>query len=259
MPELNQDVMKAPSQIEKEIGQLQRRREALAADVTGAQRELEKARQGLISGQADVSQVTSAQAAFTTLNEVQAGLEARLTELRGRLAEAQASAGREERIGLLLHHAREADEARRDYQAAQLEMNEELTRLAARMNEAHGRWEAAQNSWYAEAKPLAEGVSVFAFMRRDQTRDIREMEAEADALISELEGRGGNLDAVLAEYGTRQRSLAITRRRPPVEVEPFGGMMPTILTVAAKHASQQARQDADAGEQRGVMVAGSAF
>jgi len=246
-------VMRTPSQIEKEIGQLQRRREALAADVAGAKRELEKERQGLISGQANVSQVTSAQAAFTTLNEVQAGLDARLTELRGELAEAQSAAEREARIGLLLQHAREADEARRDYEAARIELNEQLTRLAARMNAARGRWQAAQTSWYGEAKEIAEGVSTFAFVRRDQTRDVRELDAEADALVAELEARGADLDAVLAHGVTQQGFLAITRCHPLVKVEPFGEVMHTILTVAASH---QARQDAGASEPRGIQVSG---
>ena len=64
---------------------------------------------------------------------------------------------------------------------------------------------------------------------------------------------------MLAHGVTWQRFLAITRWLPPIKVEPFGEVMETILTVAAKHASHQSRQDADAGEQRGVMVAGHAL
>jgi chromosome segregation ATPase len=77
--------------IEREIADLQKRREALAFDAATAQRDLEDARKGLVSGKAKAPQVTSAQSTFTALNEALSSVDAQLEELRAQLAQAHAA------------------------------------------------------------------------------------------------------------------------------------------------------------------------
>ena len=77
--------MKESTGIEKEISTLHKRREALAVDVRSASRDLEAAREGLVTGPADVAHVTGAQSTFTALDEALAGVDARLTRLRERM------------------------------------------------------------------------------------------------------------------------------------------------------------------------------
>ncbi len=206
------------------LNDLHARRDALATQADDARATLADAHNKLLlaSDKRAVEAATAAQARVAMFLSALSTLDEQIAAHRDELTKAEAAMRREARIDLLLQHASQADAARHDYEAAQLELNETMKRLVARMVEAKRRWRTAQESWLDEAKQLAAGVSLLAVMRRDQIRDQGEMEREAEALISELEGRGADMDAVLAEDVTRQRLLAITRRYPVGNVEPFG-------------------------------------
>ncbi len=213
------------------LNELHARRAALATQADDARATLAEAHDKLLlaSDKRAVEAATAAQARVAMFSEALSTLDEQIAAHRDELTKAEAATRREARINLLLQHAGQADEARHDYEAAQLELNEHLKRLVARMVEAKRRWRTAQESWLDEAKQLAAGVSLHAVMRRDQIRDQGEMEREAEALISELEGRGADMDAVLAEDVTRQRLLAITRRHPVGNVEPFGRAIDNLV------------------------------
>jgi len=217
--------------LQAELNELHARRAALATQADDARATLAEAhnRVLLASDKRAVEAATAAQARVAMFLSALSTLDEQMAAHRDELTKAEAATRREARINLLLHHAGHADAARHDYEAAQLELNEHMKRLVERMVEAKRRWRTAQESWLDEAKQLAAGVSLHAVMRRDQIRDQGEMELEAEALISELEGRGANMAAVLAEDVTRQRLLAITRRHPVENVEPFGGDISNLV------------------------------
>jgi len=98
-------------QIEKQVADLQARRESLASDVSEAGRALDDAREGLISGKAKAPQVTTAQSTHTALAEALAALDARIAGKREQL---QSEREEEERRALAerraeLTHADAAD------------------------------------------------------------------------------------------------------------------------------------------------------
>ena len=71
-----------------ELKALEKRRSELSADVEKAGKELETARERILSGKADVSGVTAAQSTYNALSEALAALDARILERRAQLAEA---------------------------------------------------------------------------------------------------------------------------------------------------------------------------
>jgi chromosome segregation ATPase len=212
------------SEIQNKIDELTHRRERLAGETEQARIAVTEARAALLESDSKrtMETATTAQARLTMLDATLAALDEQIAELGAQLRQAEAYEAREARVDSLMLHAREADGARHDYEAAQVELNEHMTILIARMVDAKKRWRASQMSWISEAKPLAEGVTDFAFMRSD-ARDHRALEAEADALLVELETRGANLDAVLARDVTAQRWLANPRPYPVATPAPFGG------------------------------------
>jgi chromosome segregation ATPase len=211
------------SEIQTKIDELTHRRERLAAETAQAKTVVTEARAALLESDSKrtMETATTAQARLTMLDATLAALDEQIAGLNSQLRQAEAYEAREARIDTLMLHAREADGARHDYEAAQVELNEHMTSLIARMVDAKERWRTAQTSWIREAKPLAEGVTDYAFMRSD-ARDHRELETEADALLVELETRGANLDAVLARDVTAQRWLANPRPYPVATPAPFG-------------------------------------
>ncbi len=241
--------------LQAELHELHQRRAALATQADDARATLAEAHDKLLlaSDKRAVEAATAAQARVAMFTEALSTLDEQIAAHRDELTKAEAATRREARINLLLQHAGQADAARHDYEGAQLELNEHLKRLVARMVEAKRRWRTAQESWLDEAKQLAAGVSLHAVMRRDQIRDEGEMEREAEALIAELEGRGADMDAVLAEDVTWHRLLAITRRYPVGNVEPFGrdidnlvsrGVDPDALLLSRERARAARQQKA---------------
>jgi chromosome segregation ATPase len=122
-----------------ELSALLQRESELSDDVADAKRELETARQRLISGHADASQVTSAQSTFTALDEALASARATISSLREELAEAEnrnAEAAKNKRMAEL-HVERERLQA--EYTATWIEADEAFGKYAARLLDFHRR------------------------------------------------------------------------------------------------------------------------
>ena len=81
--------MKSAKDLTAELKTLEARRATLADDVERARGELDASRDGLVSGKSDVSQVTVAQSTYSALDEALAALDARITDSRAQLAEAE--------------------------------------------------------------------------------------------------------------------------------------------------------------------------
>jgi multidrug efflux pump subunit AcrA (membrane-fusion protein) len=139
-----------------ELKQLERRQAELSADVANAKRELETARQGLISGQADAQQVTSAQSTFHALSEALIMLDARITKRRAEAEEASREA------------ERTADLARAS------EIEKERARLT----------EEIQSLYERGNQELAEIVSA----SMEKMKQFSELGREADAIHFQLHG-----------------------------------------------------------------------
>jgi predicted nucleic acid-binding Zn-ribbon protein len=75
--------------IEREIADLQKRREALAFDAATAQRDLEDARKGLVAGKVKVAEVTATQSTYAALSETLLALDRTIKDTRAQLAEAE--------------------------------------------------------------------------------------------------------------------------------------------------------------------------
>jgi uncharacterized protein YydD (DUF2326 family) len=81
--------MKSAKDLTAELKRLEARRVTLADDVERARGELDARRDGLWSGKSDVSQVTVAQSTYSALDEAVDALDARITDTRAELAEAE--------------------------------------------------------------------------------------------------------------------------------------------------------------------------
>ncbi len=218
------------SEIQTKIDELTHRRARLAAETEQARIAVTESRAALLESDSKqpMDTATTAQARLTMLDATLAALDEQIAEINAQLRHSTATEERETHLDNLMLHAREADDARHDYEAAGVELNELMTRLIARMVDSKKRWRASQSSWIDEALPLAEGVTDYAFMRSD-SRDYRELEAEVAALLIELETRGANLDAVLAQHVTVQRWLANPRPYPIAPLAPFGGDIESLV------------------------------
>jgi len=137
--------MKESTGIEKEISTLHKRREALAVDVRSASRDLEAAREGLVTGPADVAHVTGAQSTFTALDEALAGVDARLTRLRERMEAA-----------LVLEQKQAGNTRLREIQEARARVAEKVRLLRstgdAQLRELASKVLGAMDEWQALGK-----------------------------------------------------------------------------------------------------------
>jgi chromosome segregation ATPase len=172
-------------QIEKQLAELQARRESLASDVSEAGRALDDAREGLISGKAKAPQVTTAQSTYTALAEALAALDARILERGARLEEATREEQRAADIARLGQIKKERDSAMADFQAAIARGNAALIEVVEEMKKSISRWHALG----AEARPLlarAEGLQKADFLRHPAT--TTEIRSEGVAPYGEAVG-----------------------------------------------------------------------
>ena len=155
-------------QIEKQLAELQARRESLASDVSEAGRALDDAREGLISGKAKAPQVTTAQSTYTALAEALAALDARILERGARLEEATREEQRAADLARIGEIMKERDVAMGDFNAAIARGNAALSEVVEEMKESISRWHALGN----EARPLlarAEGLQKADMLRHPAT------------------------------------------------------------------------------------------
>jgi multidrug efflux pump subunit AcrA (membrane-fusion protein) len=201
-------------QIEKQLAELQARRESLASDVSDAGRALDDAREGLISGKAKAPQVTTAQSTYTALAEALAALDARILERRARLEEATREEQRAADLARIGEIRRERDSAMGDFNAAIARGNVALSEVVEEMKESIARWQALGE----EAAPLL--ARVWGLQKADLLRHpatTKEYRSEVVAPYGEAVGVAYQIEArriereylkeMLREQSERRRAL----------------------------------------------------
>jgi chromosome segregation ATPase len=151
-----------------ELKTLEARRSELSSDVQKAGKELETARERILSGKADVSGVTAAQSTYTALSEALAALDARILERRAQLEEATREEQRAADIARIGEIKKERDGAMADLQAAIARGNEALAVVVEDMKKSISRWHALGE----EAAPLlarVEGLQKADLLRHPAT------------------------------------------------------------------------------------------
>jgi chromosome segregation ATPase len=183
--------------LERQITDLQRRREALAADVQSATAALERARQRLVSGAADVAEVTSCQSTTSALTEAVASIDAQLTALSREEAVANAEELRQRNETRAVELSVEKRRLQAEYEQVRIEADEALSLAAARMIELGGAYSAAKR----EHDSIVPGVGGL-LASRDGLRDTP---LRFGVLLAQAVG-------TLANEADRARRKADTRR-----------------------------------------------
>jgi hypothetical protein len=168
-----------------ELKTLEARRSELSSDVQKAGAALERSRAGLVSGRAEVGEVTSSQATYTALAEAVAALDARILERRAQLEEATREEQRAADLARIGEIMKERESALADFQAAIARGNVALSEVVDEMKESISRWHALGD----EARPLlarVEGLQKADFLRHPAT--TTEIRSEAVAPYGEAVG-----------------------------------------------------------------------
>jgi hypothetical protein len=114
-----------------ELKQLDTRRASLASDVESARAALDASREGLVSGNADAQQVTSAQSTFDALSEALIMLDARITKRRAEAEEATREAERTADLARASEIERERARLTDDIQSLYERGNQELAEIVS--------------------------------------------------------------------------------------------------------------------------------
>ncbi|MEJ7713724.1 MAG: hypothetical protein WKF84_28730, partial [Pyrinomonadaceae bacterium] len=233
--------MRKPAEIEKEIGGLQRRREALAVEAANAQRELEGARQNLVAARANVTEVTAAQSTFTALNEAVRDIDSQLEDLREQLAQAQASDAREVWIARLIELAAVGRKNFAEYQAIQSELNVSLLNLAKRLRDGQSAVTQARREFLQTFSELVPHSHMHPHWSHSDPARQQKLKQTAAELLSELRARGADLDVVRSdEFGYPSQIDTSDLQQRLTKTEPFGPVFSTILRTADNYERRNA-------------------
>lgn len=221
---------------------LERRREALATEEQKARLTLEDARRALIERPTESGVVTSAQATHAALSDALAGVDDELARLRSELSDAQASDAREAKITRLVELASSGAAHFTEHESTRSELNAALLAGTSRLIAAQSAVSQARRDFLQTFSELVPHVQMHPHWSHPDPAQQRKLEQGAAALLTELRGRGANLDVVLSpEFGPGPSQIdAEDLRRRMAAVEPFGEVFRTLIAVAEEHARQQA-------------------
>jgi chromosome segregation ATPase len=130
-------------QIEKQIDDLQARREQVASEAATAHRELESARRRHLSGEASASDVSTAQATHAALAGVVDEADGELERLRARLAQAQATDAEQAKAARIAELRGEQARLQSSYDQVRASASETVGIAAAKMIELGQKFHAA--------------------------------------------------------------------------------------------------------------------
>jgi predicted nucleic acid-binding Zn-ribbon protein len=200
-----------------ELKTFEARSSELSSDVQKAGAALERSRSGLVSGRAEVGEVTSTQATYTALDAALAALDARILERRAQLEEATREEQRAADLARIGEIMKERDVAMGDFQAAIARGNVALAEVVEEMKESISRWHALG----AEARPLlalSEGLQKADFIQHPAT--TTEYRAAAVAPYGEAVGVAYQIEArriereflkeMSREQAGRRRALSLS-------------------------------------------------
>jgi hypothetical protein len=227
--------MKSSKVIEREIADLQKRREVIAGEQAQASKSLSEARTLLVKGQGSTESVSAAQGTFTGLDGALADADDMLSDLRIKLQAARQIEGREESISRLVEIAAAGNQNFADFERVRVEINDTLLRLCPKLIAAYTGMRASRNSFLGEAQQLVPIIT-----RGDYAGPgTPEQEAQLSQLVAELERRGVDLKTVSAEW-LGGRSRIDTWPNTP-RVEPFNDVLDSALQVMSAFQAHQER------------------
>ncbi len=138
--------------------ELQDRRAALTGELAAARTGLDAARQGLVDGRIQASQVVSSQTLTTTLEAALATLDGLIREAAAQEARERAQAAREAALAQLVAIAAEATEHRQQLLGLTQQALDALEPLFEQMGDHITNWAACRAAWVRGATALAPGL-----------------------------------------------------------------------------------------------------
>jgi chromosome segregation ATPase len=179
-----------PEAIQSEINDLEARRDRLKEKREGVQDELQDARQALQNADTDeeedeaLDRAERLQIRADTLTEAITEVEVDLEALRDSLEDAREAQRREQKMEALAEKGRKAVEARAEYDALRDEVLDFLREKAPELARLYSEWSEAAEDFRTAL------VSEEPHVHHRRSSTTAEDEERAEALVSELKGRG---------------------------------------------------------------------
>jgi uncharacterized phage infection (PIP) family protein YhgE len=230
--------------VEKEIINLQKRREIIAGEQAQASKSLSEARKLLVKGQGSTESVSAAQGTFTGLDGALNDLDEMLADLRIKLQAARQIERHDALFSRMAEIAAGGNQHFAEFERLRVEINDMLLSLCPKLLAAYMGMRAARQSFLGEAAQLAPIITKHDYAGPGTP----EQQAQLSQLVAELERREVDLKTVSAEWlGGRSRidTWPITPR-----VAPFNDVLDSALQVMS---ALQAHQERVREESAGVV------
>ncbi len=224
--------MRNSKTIEKEVADLQARREVVAEAHAHAGSGLQAARTALVKGKGSTEEVAAAQGAYTGLDGTLADADGMLADLRAELEAARATEQREAIFFRMAEVAATGNQHFAEFERLRAEANEQLKAVCASLVAAYFGMRQSRVSFLAEATQLVPHVR-----RQGYAAATPEEEAQLRQLTAELERRGVDLRTVSAEWLGGKSGIDTWPRI--TELEPFGLLLDTAMQIMSTHLMQQ--------------------
>jgi predicted nucleic acid-binding Zn-ribbon protein len=173
--------MKNSKQIEREIADLQKRRETVAGSHAAAHSDLQAARARMIKGQASPDEVGAAQSAYNGLSGALEEADEQLSTLRAELAEATAREQREENAARVNELTAMRDGLGTEYRTEQTRLSEFIAASVEKLLELTTRFNGA-------GREIAELTGADVRRSQGQLRDAPTEYAEPIATAMRIKG-----------------------------------------------------------------------
>jgi uncharacterized phage infection (PIP) family protein YhgE len=228
--------MKNSKQIEREIADLQKRREVIAGEQAKASKSLSEARKLLVKGTGSTELVSAAQGTFTGLDGALNDADDMLADLRVKLQAARQIEQHDALFSRLAEVAAAGNQHFAEFERLRVEINDTLLSLCPKLLAAYTGMRASRNSFLGEARQLVPIIT-----RGDSVGPgTPEQEAQLSQLVAELERRGVDLKTVSAEW-LGGRSRIDTWPNTP-RVEPFNDVLDSALQVMSTLQAHQEQE-----------------
>jgi uncharacterized phage infection (PIP) family protein YhgE len=221
--------------IEKEIINLQKRREIIAGEQAQASKSLSEARKLLVKGQGSTESVSAAQGTFAGLDGALADADDMLADLRLKLQTARRI---EQDAAIFSHMAETAATGNQhfaDFERLRVEINEALLSLCPNLLDAYAGMRAARQSFLGTAAQLAPIITKHDYAGPGTP----EQQAQLSQVVAELERREVDLKTVSAEWLGSKSRIDTWPNTP--RVEPFNDVLDSALQVMSKFQAHQER------------------
>jgi hypothetical protein len=219
--------------IEKEIINLQKRREIIAGEQAQASKSLSEARKLLVKGQGSTESVSAAQGTFAGLDGALADADDMLADLRIKLQAARRIEQSEALFFRLAEIAAAGNQHFAEFERSRVEINEALLSLCPKLLAAYMGMRAARQSFLGTAAQLAPIITKHDYAGPGTP----EQQAQLSQLVAELERREVDLTTVSAEWLGSKSRIDTWPNTP--RVEPFNDVLGSALQVMGMFQAQQ--------------------